>query len=1088
MTDKHTGPDARDRDGRDRGARDPDGRDRDDRDRDVDRGKEDGDALLAEDPVAKRADGTGGDEAAEARRTAERASPHGKAAPEARKPESLPDDLPDGRGESVREPVGDGIGTGLDDETDHGPDVETDRTPAAGGGGGRRPPPPPEDGNGAGGAGGGAGGGAAAPAPDGEEDDADKPMEKRLMRYIWRWTRGEQIWVLVIVLLSMPTYFYSLTLPVRIINEPIQGQGFEDATATQPFMRLDFSFPEWVQSVGLPERLFLFEGVELQRWDYLIALSTLFLVLVCFNGLFKFYINTYKGRLGERMLRRMRYQLTDRVLRFPVPHFKRVKGSEVASMVKDEVEPFGEFIGDAFVQPLYLGGQALVAFAFIMLQSFWLGLIAVAIIVIQAVIIPILRRRLLELGRQRQYTARLLSGRIGEIVEGILAIRANDTSNYERAEISNRLGQIYFIRYELYQRKFFIKFLNNFLAQLTPFLFYVIGGYFAIRGTLNVGQLIGVINAYKDLPTPINGLIMWDQKRQDIAIKYAQIVEQFQVAGTAPTAMQKPHKGPVPELKGTISVDDLTITDEMGSVLLEDVDFEVPVDAATAAVGPLGSGAGEVADAVAGLYAPTAGRVTINGEPVHELPEYVRGRRFGYAGSESYLPQMTLFETLVYPRKHMPLKEREGINSATQIHKKAPAEAKAAGGSELDYYADWVDYEAMGLQGPDDLMERVHFVLEQMELDQSVYELALRQRLDPDENEELCAKLLEARGLFRERLEGSGLAEFVETFDPDRYNRNATVAENLVFGTTRGEQSGLGDDLLRNEFVASVLERTKLDRTFFDLGLELAETAIELFADLQSDNPFFEQLNFMSPEELELYPPVVSRARTRGFERMKARERRMLQGLVLLYSEPRNRLGILDEEVERRILEARHIVRDEAPEDVAEQVSFYDPATYNAETSVQDNILFGRIAYGYSNAKEQVQDTIRALLDEMGLDERIFRVGLDFDIGAGGKRLSESQRQRVLLARTVLKAPDFMIINRAMNALDGRTQKRLVKRVLKLARGEASKPFGLFWALSTSELAEGFDRVLVFDKGRLVEEGEPKALREQEGAYAALVA
>ena len=93
----------------------------------------------------------------------------------------------------------------------------------------------------------------------------------------------------------------------------------------------------------------------------LLALSMVFLLLVVINGLFKLYINTYKGRLGERMLRRVRFELVDRVLRFPPSMFKRVKSAEVATMVKDEVEPLGGFIGDAFVQPALLGGQALTA-------------------------------------------------------------------------------------------------------------------------------------------------------------------------------------------------------------------------------------------------------------------------------------------------------------------------------------------------------------------------------------------------------------------------------------------------------------------------------------------------------------------------------------------------------------------------------------------------------------------------------------------------------------------------------------------------------------------------------------------------------
>ncbi|MGI9363959.1 MAG: ABC transporter transmembrane domain-containing protein, partial [Rhizobiaceae bacterium] len=528
---------------------------------------------------------------------------------------------------------------------------------------------------------------------------ANRPLDQNLMRYIWRHTRAEQIWILFVIIISMPTYFLVLNLPVRIVNEPIQGEGFDTATATMTFLDLTISLPSWLGGASFE----IFSGFELTRWPYLIALSMLFLSLVCINGLFKFYINTYKGRLGERMLRRMRYQLVDRVLRFPIFHFKRVKGSEVASMVKDEVEPFGEFIGDAFVQPVYLGGQALVAFAFILNQSFWLGMIAVAIIAVQMTLIPHLRKRVLILGRMRQVTARMLSGRIGEIVEGITAVHVNDTSNYERAELSNRLGKIFFIRYELYQRKFFIKFLNNFLAQLTPFLFYVVGGYFAIRGTLNVGQLLGVVNAYKDLPSPINGLIMWDQKRTDINIKYAQIVEQFNVKGMSDAEMQAPTSEPVPPLTGAISVSNLNVTDESGTVLVEDADFTLPIDGITAAVGPLGSGAGAMANVLAGLIEPTGGRVRLNDTSISELPQSVRGRRFAYAGSESYLPQATILDSLLYVNKHAPLRNRDPETIADKIHPRTESEAKASGNTLLDYYADWVDYDAMGISGPEEV-------------------------------------------------------------------------------------------------------------------------------------------------------------------------------------------------------------------------------------------------------------------------------------------------------------------------------------------------------------------------------------------------
>ena len=83
-------------------------------------------------------------------------------------------------------------------------------------------------------------------------------------------------------------------------------------------------------------------------------------------------------------------------------------------MVKDEVEPMGGFIGDAFVSPALLGGQAVTALVFILVQNFWLGLMAASMIGIQGFIIPIMRRRfIIPLGRERQLTARQLAGRVG---------------------------------------------------------------------------------------------------------------------------------------------------------------------------------------------------------------------------------------------------------------------------------------------------------------------------------------------------------------------------------------------------------------------------------------------------------------------------------------------------------------------------------------------------------------------------------------------------------------------------------------------------------------------------------------------------
>src|ERR1041384_2826284 len=143
-------------------------------------------------------------------------------------------------------------------------------------------------------------------------------MERSLFRYVWKHTWRQQVWILIVVFLSMVPYFLSFDLPKQIVNGPIQGAGYEHPGATRTFMEISFDLP-------LIGHITLFNGVQLERSAMLFALSFVFLALVIINGLFKFYINTYKGRLGERMLRRIRFQLVDLVLRFPPFPLQRVE-------------------------------------------------------------------------------------------------------------------------------------------------------------------------------------------------------------------------------------------------------------------------------------------------------------------------------------------------------------------------------------------------------------------------------------------------------------------------------------------------------------------------------------------------------------------------------------------------------------------------------------------------------------------------------------------------------------------------------------------------------------------------------------------
>lgn len=852
-------------------------------------------------------------------------------------------------------------------------------------------------------------------------------MERNFFIYFWRASARDQTRVLGLVLASLPFYFASLSLPKAIVNGPITGAGFETEGARQPFLTIGLPWP-FGETV-------LFEGVALDRVGLLFALSALFLVLVFVNGGFKLAINTLKGRMGEVMLQGLRFELIDRVLRFPPQEFRRRKPSEIATMINSEVEPLGGFIGDAFVQPAYLGGLALTALLFILVQNVWLGGVAAIVVVLQALMIPRLRRPILRLGRRRQLAARAMAGRVGEIVDGIVEIHVNDTSNFERFELNRRLSEIFRIRFEIYKRKYAIKFLNNFLFQLTPFVFYALGGWLAIRGTLDIGQLVAVIAAYKELPGPVRDLINWDQQRLDAQIKYEQIADQFDPERLMPPALQAPGETPPLPEPAEVRIDGLVLADDAGARLLEVPFLAFGLAERVALVGPPGAGKEALAAALARLVLPERGRVMLGGHDLAALPERITGRALAYVGPDPYFWPVSVEENLAY------------------VLRRAPPEDGGGG----------IDYAAADARDAAGLRRRMAEVIEVVDLTGTLFAFGLKGRIDPRREGDLVARLKAASRDVAERLAESDARDLVELFDPARYNANATVAENILFGST-ADPALSTDALPAHPHFREVLRAAGLEDRLLDMGLAIARTMVELFADLPPDHPFFEQFSFIAAADLPETRALLKRvSEAGGVPPEEARDR--LLALPLKYVESRHRLGLIDAELMNELLLARALFRDRLPEGLEDRVDFFDPERYNPAASVEDNLLRGRIVYGRANAAERVNAILREVLDARGLADEILRIGLAYPMGIGGRRLGLGERQRLAVARALLKRPRLLVASEALSVLDPATEDRILSRILDLA---AERGFGVVWALPRAPAPGAFDRVLRVEGGRIV--------------------
>ena len=234
-------------------------------------------------------------------------------------------------------------------------------------------------------------------------------VESSVFAYVRKYGMNQ---ILLILLIMLPMFVLQIgmyQLPKKIIDDAIGG--------------------------GEGKR-YLF-GFELEQLDYLWLLCAAFLLLVLVIGLIKFIVQTLNGIMAERMLRRLRFQMLARAMRFPLKHFQKTSSSEVVTMVTAEVEPLGGFFGEAYILPAFQGGTFLVVLVFLFSQNVVLGIVASMSMPIQAWVVPYLQKRIRLLGKERVKTVRALSERIGETIAGIGDLHANDGIRYAQSAVNS---------------------------------------------------------------------------------------------------------------------------------------------------------------------------------------------------------------------------------------------------------------------------------------------------------------------------------------------------------------------------------------------------------------------------------------------------------------------------------------------------------------------------------------------------------------------------------------------------------------------------------------------------------------------------
>lgn len=867
----------------------------------------------------------------------------------------------------------------------------------------------------------------------------DSLIERTLFRFIWKYSKRDQLILLVVTAALFPLLYLTLELPKRIIND----------------------------AIGAHSPVIDVYGFKMSQVAFLGLLSTVFLLSVLAHGLVKMRINTMKGILSERMLRRLRYQLISRVLLFPQPYFERVSQGELVSMVTAESEPMGGLMGDAISQPVLQAGQMITILGFLFLQSFWFGLAACALIPLQAWLIPKLQRQINLLNKKRIQEVRLLAGEISESAAGVSALRANGGWRYRMAQITNRLGRLFEIRFDIYQKKFFMKFLNNFISQLTPFFFLSIGGYLVLQGSVSLGALVAALAAYKDLSSPWKELLAYYNQTQDMSLRWEVVTERFAPSGMMDESLFEGEPEDIPHLTGDIVIDGATVRDADGNAVLEDLTVTIPGGTVVGISAPSQEDRRALAELLTREILPVSGTVRIGEHDLNSLHHAVVAARIGHASSRPHLFQGTFGDNVMMPIRQKPL------DSGSDPE--ANAEAVRAGNSKDPLDGNWIDPKIAGLDTPEELRAWWLKLIEDMGPANALFRRALDQSFDAARHSELAGKLVDFRERIRFAVDEAGLARHVHFFDPDHYNPALPVGENLLFATPR--EPVTAELLARQSEFLSQLRALNIDEALVALTRDVIDMLRQIFGLDGTDHPLFRNLG-IEAATYEAAVEIVEKTKNPDAAPLSESELGHLLAVPFLISA--DQIGpAFPDAIKDRIVELRKGHSEQLLGYLGDLFAPLEDNAFAPGLSVLENALYGKISQDAGSRADDLRRIVAVALIESGAQEGVVQLVYDLPISLSGANLSPLFAESLAFSRATIKRPDILILDQALGSYDADTRQRVQSNLRE------KLPDTTFVYLGDKFEDTGrFDSLIEIQQGRIVNE-ETRDIGAEDGAASA---
>jgi ABC-type multidrug transport system fused ATPase/permease subunit len=244
----------------------------------------------------------------------------------------------------------------------------------------------------------------------------------------------------------------------------------------------------------------------------ILILALIYLGLAFGQGLLKLLMNIYQSWVGEKAVRSLRSTVSSLAQRTPANWAESKAVGIETSMMLAETEPIGAFTGIYLSEPVLQGGILLSIFVYMVYLQPMMSLVAFVVFAPQIVFVPIMQSAINRRVARRIATLREVSG-------GIILGAAENTVAARELQ-SRRIDDVFTLNMGIYELKFSMNFLMNFLHHVGTAGVLAAGGWFVVAGQTEVGTVVAFLSGLSRISGPWGDLVSWFRDLTVTGTKY----------------------------------------------------------------------------------------------------------------------------------------------------------------------------------------------------------------------------------------------------------------------------------------------------------------------------------------------------------------------------------------------------------------------------------------------------------------------------------------------------------------------------------------------------------------------------------------